>query len=70
MGYGTRALHALNSFYSGEYFNFSEATAPEGEYPDPMAIDRVSVHFLYIVLSMFDRPDWVFTSGGFIECYF
>ncbi|KAI0916897.1 N-acetyltransferase 10 [Taiwanofungus camphoratus] len=40
MGYGARALQALNSFYSGEYFNLDEGPAPEPSYPDPAAIDE------------------------------
>ncbi|RDB30389.1 RNA cytidine acetyltransferase [Hypsizygus marmoreus] len=39
MGYGSRALQALNSFYSGEYFNLDESTRMETEYPDAAAID-------------------------------
>lgn len=39
MGYGARALQALNSFYSGEYFNLDETSQPEPSYPDPAAID-------------------------------
>ncbi|TFK42880.1 GNAT acetyltransferase 2-domain-containing protein [Crucibulum laeve] len=39
MGYGSRALQALNSFYSGEYFNLDENTRSEPEYPDAAAID-------------------------------
>ncbi|KAF8955773.1 DUF699-domain-containing protein [Flammula alnicola] len=39
MGYGSRALKALNSFYSGEYFNLDESTKPEVHYPDPTVID-------------------------------
>ncbi|KDR80752.1 hypothetical protein GALMADRAFT_222352 [Galerina marginata CBS 339.88] len=39
MGYGSRALQALNSFYSGEYFNLDESTKPEARYPDPSIID-------------------------------
>ncbi|KAJ7608711.1 GNAT acetyltransferase 2-domain-containing protein [Roridomyces roridus] len=34
MGYGSRALEALNAFYSGEYFNFDETEAPEQKYPN------------------------------------
>lgn len=41
MGYGSRALQALNSFYSGEYFNLDESTKPETQYPDPSAIEPV-----------------------------
>ncbi|CCL99539.1 uncharacterized protein FIBRA_01557 [Fibroporia radiculosa] len=39
MGYGARALQALNSFYSGEYFNLDEVSQPELSYPDPAVID-------------------------------
>ncbi|KAG0708460.1 GNAT acetyltransferase 2-domain-containing protein [Suillus ampliporus] len=39
MGYGSRALKALNSFYSGEYFNLDEATRAEPSYPDAAALD-------------------------------
>lgn len=41
MGYGSRALKALNSFYSGEYFNISENTPSEPSYPDATLIDPV-----------------------------
>ncbi|KAJ8595161.1 DUF699-domain-containing protein [Rhizopogon salebrosus TDB-379] len=39
MGYGSRALKALNSFYSGEYFNLNEATCVEPSYPDAATVD-------------------------------
>lgn len=41
MGYGSKALRALNSFYSGEYFNLDEAPSEEHSYPDPATIDEV-----------------------------
>ena len=42
MGYGSRAIQALNAFYSGEYFNLDESGARvETEYPDAAAIDSV-----------------------------
>lgn len=41
MGYGSQALKALNSFYSGEYFNVSENTLSEPSYPDATLIDPV-----------------------------
>lgn len=41
MGYGSRALKALNSFYSGEYFNLDETPKPEMHYPNPSEIDPV-----------------------------
>ena len=43
MGYGSRALQALNAFYSGEYFNLDESVKAETHYPDPAAIDSVSL---------------------------
>src|SRR5438105_4107702 len=60
MGYGSRALQALNSFYSGEYFNLDESSKPEVHYPDGAAIDPVGffwfqwVRFLLIVLYLQD----------------
>ncbi|KAG5652226.1 hypothetical protein H0H81_005768 [Sphagnurus paluster] len=39
MGYGSRALQALNSFYSGEYFNLDESARMEPEYPDVAVVD-------------------------------
>lgn len=41
MGYGARALQALNAFYSGEYFNLDETTQAEESYPDPSIVDEV-----------------------------
>lgn len=41
MGYGARALQALNCFYSGEYFNLDENVAEELSYPDPSVVDKV-----------------------------
>jgi N-acetyltransferase 10 len=41
MGYGSRALQVLNSFYSGEYFNLNESIEPEPSYPDSAAINPV-----------------------------
>ncbi|KAI0769934.1 GNAT acetyltransferase 2-domain-containing protein [Fomes fomentarius] len=35
MGYGARALQALNAYYSGEYFNVDEVAQAEQSYPDP-----------------------------------
>lgn len=42
MGYGARALQALNSYFSGEYFNLEESARPEESYPDAAAVDPVS----------------------------
>jgi len=43
MGYGSRALEALNAFYSGEYFNLDENARAETEYPDFGAVDHASL---------------------------
>lgn len=53
MGYGSRAISALNSFYSGEYFNLDEASKPERTYPDAVAVDKVSPT-LFSLLSLAD----------------
>lgn len=41
MGYGARALQALNAYYSGEYFNVDEVPQVEPSYPDPASFDEV-----------------------------
>jgi hypothetical protein len=41
MGYGARALQALNTYYSGEYFNLDEFSKPEVSYVDATVIDEV-----------------------------
>ena len=41
MGYGARALQALNAYFSGEYFNVDEAVQAEQSYPDPANFDDV-----------------------------
>jgi N-acetyltransferase 10 len=48
MGYGARALQALNSFYSGEYFNLAESSQPETVYPDAAAFDPVRPGSAYL----------------------
>ncbi|KAH9889948.1 DUF699-domain-containing protein [Cubamyces lactineus] len=40
MGYGARALQALNAYYSGEYFDVNEAPQAEPSYPDPANFDE------------------------------
>ena len=40
MGYGSRALQALNSFYSSEHFELDETSHPEPSYPDAATIDK------------------------------
>ncbi|TBU27168.1 DUF699-domain-containing protein, partial [Dichomitus squalens] len=40
MGYGARALQALNAYYSGQYFNVDEAIDAEQSYPDPANFDE------------------------------
>ncbi|KAJ7652167.1 GNAT acetyltransferase 2-domain-containing protein [Mycena polygramma] len=42
MGYGSRALEALNSFYSGEYYNFDEAESAPPSYPNLGEFDPAS----------------------------
>lgn len=42
MGYGARALQALNSYYSGEYFSLDESMREDQSYPDAAAFDPVS----------------------------
>ncbi|KAJ6606812.1 GNAT acetyltransferase 2-domain-containing protein [Mycena sp. CBHHK59/15] len=39
MGYGSRALQALNSFYSGEYYNYDETELAPPSYPNLGDID-------------------------------
>ena len=42
MGYGARALQALNAYFSGEYFDVGEgAMEAEQSYPDPANFDEV-----------------------------
>ena len=56
MGYGSRALQALNAYYSGEYFNVDEAEKAEEAYPDPTVVAEVSVPaLLYYVSSLSAR---------------
>ncbi|THH14726.1 hypothetical protein EW146_g5643 [Bondarzewia mesenterica] len=40
MGYGARALQALNAYYSREYLNLDEFSRAEPFYPDAAAIDE------------------------------
>jgi hypothetical protein len=50
MGYGARALESLNSFYSGELYNFDDAPADLGEsFADaaqvaPVSLSRPQTH--------------------------
>ncbi|KAG9004129.1 hypothetical protein FRB93_010477 [Tulasnella sp. JGI-2019a] len=41
MGYGARALHALEAFYRGDYFDLSESEAVQAEYPRDHRLDQV-----------------------------
>lgn len=45
MGYGARALKALNSYYSGEQLNLDEAVREEPVYPSAASFDPVSTGF-------------------------
>ncbi|KAK7063629.1 RNA cytidine acetyltransferase [Favolaschia claudopus] len=42
MGYGSRALEALNAFYSGEYYNFNENDSAAPVYPNLGDFDATS----------------------------
>ena len=41
MDYGSRALKALNAYYSGEIMNVDEETRVEPEYPFPGKVGKV-----------------------------
>jgi len=41
MGYGSRALKALNAYYSGEIMSIEEETRVEPEYPFPGKVGKV-----------------------------
>jgi N-acetyltransferase 10 len=41
MGYGARALKALNAYYSGEYFNLEEEARAQPTYADTAAVPSV-----------------------------
>ena len=41
MGYGSRALKALNAYYSGEVMSVDEETRVEPEYPFPGKVGKV-----------------------------
>jgi len=41
MGYGARALQALNAYYSGEYFNLDESAKVNASYSDPVTTNEV-----------------------------
>lgn len=41
MGYGARALNALNAYYSGEYFNLDESAKANVSYSDTATINEV-----------------------------
>jgi len=44
MGYRSRALEALDSFYSDEYFNLDETPKPDMHYPNPSEIDPIRLN--------------------------
>lgn len=60
MGYGSRALKTLNSFYSGEYFNLSEPS-----YPDATLIDPVRLFFLVLSCPTFANHRLTHIIGAF-----
>ena len=41
MGYGARALQALNAYYSGEYFNLDESAKVNASCSDPVTTNEV-----------------------------
>lgn len=41
MGYGARALQALNAYYSGEYFNLDETANVDAAYSNIATINEV-----------------------------
>lgn len=41
MGYGSRALKALNAYYSGEIMSVDEEIRAEPEYPFPGKVGKV-----------------------------
>jgi len=41
MGYGARALQALNAYYSGEYFNLDESAKVDASYSDAVTTSEV-----------------------------
>lgn len=45
MGYGSRALKALNAYYSGEVMSVEEETQVEPEYPFPGKVGKVRHQF-------------------------
>jgi hypothetical protein len=49
MGYGARALKALNAYYSGEYLGLQEDVVREPTYADAGRIDPVSHHYFKTV---------------------
>ena len=51
MGYGARALKALNSYYSGEYLSLDESMREEPSYPNAAAFDPVSTIGLDLLFS-------------------
>lgn len=51
MGYGSRALKVLNSYFSGEIMNVDEVARAEPSYPDPGLVDEVCVGVIEFSLS-------------------
>lgn len=48
MGYGARALNALNAYYSGEYFDLNESAKANVSYSDTATINEVCQNFAII----------------------
>ena len=73
MGYGSRALQALNAYYSGEFFNLDEASRPDESYPDPSLVDDVSPYNLHLYSLPHPRSPWQihpFSHFSSLQCFF
>jgi N-acetyltransferase 10 len=57
MGYGTRAIEAINSFYSGEMYNYDDALADMSEsFADAARIGPVRVQGTFLKASLIVFP--------------
>ena len=57
MGYGARALQALKSYYSGEYFNLEENAHEEPIYRNAAVFDPVSTSYHFPITERKLIPD-------------
>jgi N-acetyltransferase 10 len=49
MGYGSRALKVLNSYFSGEILNVDEVSRAEPSYPDPGLVEEVCIFLVTLI---------------------